>query len=203
MPTDIGEMQVGLSLDESSFTQSMNSLERSMDELGGKFDGINADTKRAEMSIGGLGKQFALLGLAGVTGLTAIAKNTPAVTGSMASIGISVMRIKNQIGEEMAPAFDKAAEGFENFANEVETKGTLVATLDAISKATDKLIIDPITERVEKKATSIQELAGDPMSFFSLEKFGTIGSIIQMIRNRNKKEDEEYISMNSPDTIIT
>ncbi len=120
MPTDIGEMQVGLSLDESSFTQSMNSLERSIDELTGKFDSLNADTTRTEKGLSKLSKSFAILGTIGTTALIGIAKNAPATAGAMASMEVSAFRLKNAVGEALSDEFDTFANILTKFTDWVE-----------------------------------------------------------------------------------
>jgi len=175
-------------MDTQSIQDSVRSLNSSIDQLGDKFDSLNSDMVRTESSAKGISASFVGVAAAGV-GLFSIAKNAPAVAGSMAQMKVAGLELSMAIGESLAPAFETAAgwmtdlsgwaqqnpDLFGGIVNSVAALGVGGVAYKAVSKFINLIKKIPIPGA--GGATAAAEGGALPTAVGTGAKFGSVGGL--------------------------
>ena len=103
---EVGSLQIGGSLDSGNIEKGLNRVETGFKNVGATGKSVNSDFVRMNQQAVKLGQTMGILSLAGAGAMVAMAKGAPAVAGAMASIQVSMMKLKFALGEALAPAFD-------------------------------------------------------------------------------------------------
>jgi len=116
-------------------TLDTTDIERGQRKIQVGFDNVQAKTDSSAGSLSslagvskGLLATFAGLGTVAGGALIGIAANAPQTAGSMARIKAQSQQLSFAVGEELAPAFEKAADLFADFVDSANTDGTVINT---------------------------------------------------------------------------
>ena len=102
-------MKIKGSLDTSEIDRGFNRVSKGFDGVKGQAKSFGSDIHRMTVGVSRLAKKFSLLGLAGATAMVGIASKSPAVAPALAKMGVSFDKIARNLGEALAPAFERVA----------------------------------------------------------------------------------------------
>lgn len=123
---EIAELTIGTSINTEDVESGLTRVGQGFDLVESKASGVNADFARMAATGKRLRTLFIGMGLAGGTAMIVLAKNAPAVAGSMAQIQVEAGKLERSMGRILAPAFDFAADSFAGFVGVVQDhEGTL------------------------------------------------------------------------------
>lgn len=133
-----GSIEIGGDINTRAIETGLTRVEKGMEGVATAGKSVNADFVRINQQAQRLGRRLALLGIAGVTGMTAIVKGAPALAGAFARMKVEAGKLQRSLGQALKPAFDLAAEGLASLAAWVERNRDRIRdfTENVISKAT-------------------------------------------------------------------
>lgn len=115
--TEIGQLEIGASLNTKQLDEGVRRTKQSLKEIGDSSNSVDNDLKRAEKSAASFGRKLATAGTVGAGVLAGMAAKAPATAGAMARIKVATGELSRSIGEALAPAFDSVATGIQKLAD--------------------------------------------------------------------------------------
>ena len=114
--TGAGSLVIKGTLDTSMIEQGFSRVKQGFSSVGGFAASFNSDLVRMGQASAKLAKGLFNVGAAGSAALITLASKAPAVAPAMAKIGVAFDKIIRNLGEGMAPAFEKVASWLDKFA---------------------------------------------------------------------------------------
>jgi len=207
---EVGELTIGGSIDTSEIESGLLRIQVGFDKMESKTDGINSDFQRMATTGKSLNKTLLGIAAAGATAMFAIAKDAPAVAGSMAMIEIESGKLERSLGRGLAPVFDLASDAFGGFVGAVQENEGVLGFLsntfsdDIRQKWNDgATVIDFVKDKVSDLGEAIGINKEDVSDFFGKvtefdfgmigfpSPFGAVGRIADLIRSLNGNENNE------------
>lgn len=143
MADNIGQVSIGADLDLEGLQESFTRLENALNDLGGKFDGINADMNRSEESAKSMSFAF-LKFTAASAAIYGLAKTSPQLSAALAEMQIGLMEVSYSLGEALEPAANTATQAMGEFAVWLRDNQDLVDGLGSAINDTLVLSINAI-----------------------------------------------------------
>ena len=128
---EVGSVSIKGTINTSDIERGFARMELSLGSVKGKAEGFTADLDRMDTITRRLSMGLIGVGIAGATGMIALAKDAPAVAGSMAEIEVSTQRLSRALGVELAPAFAVITSLYSEFVTAVESKGLISTILES------------------------------------------------------------------------
>lgn len=123
---EAGKISIGADLDTKNLDRGVARAKQGLNEVGDTANSVENDLKRAGSQAGKFGRRLATAGTIGATVLAGIAARAPATAGAMARIKVATGQLTRELGEQLAPTFDKVATGIQNLADFAEGHPVLV-----------------------------------------------------------------------------
>ena len=102
-------MKIKGSLDTSEIDRGFDRVSKGFDGVKGQAKSFGSDIHRMTIEVSNLAKKFILLGLAGATAIVGLASKAPAVAPALAKMGVAMDKISRNLGEALAPAFERVS----------------------------------------------------------------------------------------------
>ncbi|MDI3476930.1 MAG: hypothetical protein PWQ59_455 [Thermoanaerobacterium sp.] len=120
---DVGKLEIFGTLNTKDIEKGFKKIEQGYNQVSGKTKGFNADMVRIGSSIGKATLAFSSLATTASGALIGIAKDAPQVAPALTEMQLAMMDLKFTLGEELAPAFDRAAGMFQNLVDTFKESG--------------------------------------------------------------------------------
>jgi hypothetical protein len=137
---EVGSLQIGGSIHTADIERGMTRIETGFKDVSRAGKSVEGDFERIAARSGRLVTILGGLAIAGTTAMVGLAKDAPAVAGSMAKIDLAMMKLKHAAGRALKPAFDFAADALNRLANWVNEHpdlfGGIVASIGGLAAAT-------------------------------------------------------------------
>jgi len=157
---EAGQLQLIGTLDTTDIERGQRKIQVGFDNVQAKTDSSVGSLSSLAGVSKGLLATFAGLGTVASGAIIGIAANAPQTAGSMARIKAQSQQLSFAVGEELAPAFESAADLYADFVESASTDGSFVNTgIEAFSASMEGLItdLDNATNKVQGFFSSINE----------------------------------------------
>jgi len=114
---EVGSIQIGGTIQTSDIERGMNRIETGFKDVSRASKSVEADFDRMAARGRKLVTILASLTIAGTTAMIGLAKDAPAVAGSMARINLAMTKLKMAAGRALKPTFESAANALNRLAN--------------------------------------------------------------------------------------
>lgn len=125
---EAGQLQLIGTLDTTDIERGQRKIQVGFDNVQAKTDSSVGSLSSLAGVSKGLLTTFAGLGAVAGGALIGIAANSPQAAASIARIKAQSQQLSFAVGEELAPAFERAADLYANFVDSASTDGTLINT---------------------------------------------------------------------------
>ncbi len=129
---EVGTLEIGGTINTQDLERGLARIRQGFDMIDSKAGGVNADFERMAKTGKSLNKFFIGMAVAGGAAMFAIAKNAPAVAGSMAQIKVESGKLERSLGRGLAPIFDLAADAFGGFVGIIQENEGVISGFSAI-----------------------------------------------------------------------
>lgn len=157
---EAGQLQLIGTLDTTDIERGQRKIQVGFDNVQAKTDSSVGSLSSLAGVSKGLLATFAGLGAVAGTSIIGIAANSPQAAASIARIKAQSQQLSFAIGEELAPAFEDAADLYEKFVDSASTEGGFVNTgIEAFSASMEGLItdLDNATNKIQGFFSSMNE----------------------------------------------
>jgi len=117
---EVGSIQIGGTIQTIDIEKGIKRIEFGFKEISTKAKSVEADFDRMSARGSKLVTIFGGMAIAGTGALIALTKGAPALSGAMAKINVSMLKLKMAAGEALKPTFDAAAGALNKLANWVD-----------------------------------------------------------------------------------
>ena len=119
-------LEIKGTLDTTLIQRGFSTIKSGFIRMKGVTEGFSSDLERMSVAAGNLARRLGKIALVGVGTMTALAKSSPAVAPAMAKMGVAFQKLSRNLGEALAPAFEKVAGWLDKLATWVgENKGAI------------------------------------------------------------------------------
>ncbi len=132
---DAGQISIGGDIDTRGIETGLGRIRKGFDAIVVAGKSVNSDFVRMNQQTDRLQRNLKILAVTGTGALLGLAKGAPAVAGSMAKIGVSMLKLKMSVGEALSPLAELVSEKLQGLANWVE------AHPDLFSKITTSVLL--------------------------------------------------------------
>lgn len=157
---EAGQLQLIGTLDTTDIERGQRKIQVGFDNVQAKTDSSVGSLSSLAGVSKGLLTTFAGLGTVAGGALIGIATNSPQTAASMARIKAQSQQLSFAVGEELAPAFEDAADLYAKFVDSLSTEGSFVNTgVEAFSKVIQGLTVDleNVTNKINNFFNSLNE----------------------------------------------
>lgn len=163
---EAGQLQLIGTLDTTDIERGQRKIQVGFDNVQAKTDSSVGSLSSLAGVSKGLLATFAGLGAVAGTSIIGIAANSPQAAASIARIKAQSQQLSFAIGEELAPAFEKAADLYAKFVDSASTEGSFVNTGITFFGSVLKGVLKDLDKGIEKteKLLSINLLGSDENS---------------------------------------
>lgn len=109
-------MKIKGTLDTGNIDRGFSRVGKGFEGVKGQAKSFGSDMHRVASTVSGVAKKLIGLGIAGTTAMVGIASKAPAVAPALAKMSVSLDKLTRNLGEALAPAFEKVAGWLEKFA---------------------------------------------------------------------------------------
>ena len=109
-------MKIVGTMDVSDIDNGFRRVGQGFEGVKGKGKSFGADMRRVGQTVGGLANKLSLMAIAGGSAMVGLASKAPAVAPAMAKMGVAIGQITRNLGEGMAPAFEKVSQWLDKIA---------------------------------------------------------------------------------------
>ena len=132
---EAGQISIGGDIDTQGIETGLGRIRKGFDSVVVAGKSVNADFVRMNQQTQKLQRNLKILAVTGTGALLGMAKGAPAVAGSMAKIGVSLLKLKMSVGEALAPLAELVSDKLQGLANWVEEHP------DVFSKITTSVLL--------------------------------------------------------------
>lgn len=109
-------MKIKGTLDTGNIDRGFSRVGKGFEGVKGQAKSFGSDMHRVASTVSGVAKKLIGLGIAGTTAMVGIASKAPAVAPALAKMSVSFDKLTRNLGEALAPAFERVAGWLEKFA---------------------------------------------------------------------------------------
>lgn len=109
-------MKIKGTLDTGDIDRGFSRVSKGFEGVKGQAKSFGSDMARVANTVSGVAKKLIGLGIAGTTAMVGIASKAPAVAPALAKMSVSFGKLTRNLGEALAPAFEKVAGWLEKLA---------------------------------------------------------------------------------------
>jgi len=141
---EVGSLQIGGSIDTGEIERGLNIVEKGFNKISTSGKSVEADFIRIDNSTKSLVRNLSLIGA--VTGLVALAKDSPAVAGAMAKLEVGFDKIKRSLGEALAPAFNLAVGAMDSITQWINDNKEIISAFGTVTMEGLTIIVKGLTD---------------------------------------------------------
>jgi len=102
-------MNIKGTLDTGDIDRGFTRVEKGFEKTKGQAKSFGSDMSRVSSTVKGLSNKLLIMGATAATALIGIASKAPAVAPALAKMGVAFGKIQRNLGEALAPAFEKVS----------------------------------------------------------------------------------------------
>lgn len=122
-------MAIKGTLDTTDIESGFSRVSKGFDGVKGNAKSFGADMTRMAIGVSSLTKRLIGIGTIGVTAMVGIASKSPAVAPALAKMGVTFDKLTRSLGQALAPAFEKVAGLFSNFATWIDANKATIGDI--------------------------------------------------------------------------